>query len=342
MAAESMATSAYTAPFECTVLVGETGYPEEKLKNEDGLEELAASYRFHDDFIATTRLESRFIEQELNLDRLYAIIQHLWMAGRPVPPRPLHQQLLLRRQIIITEKMDMHLVWGQGYLYLKPILRFLLIPRFWETHLPSNFPESCKSHGFPGRRSLRECALGFLISYAALIAHESDFIVAHQNHLLPPETTWQNWRMLVRQLLTSSSNVQSEVADRFIYGELRLNRLNLIYELLVPGSFPIGYLARWNSYGSFFRENFAAAVAATAYIVIILSAMQVGLTTTRLSDNKIFQEVAYGFAVFSILGPLLFLATVLCLLCIGFVVNWRWSQRNARSRREGRGRSFGA
>ena len=53
----------------------------------------------------------------------------------PMPPRPLHYQIVLQREITICKKMDMHLTWGNGRIFLKPIPRFLLSPAIWETHL---------------------------------------------------------------------------------------------------------------------------------------------------------------------------------------------------------------
>ncbi|EJP62036.1 uncharacterized protein BBA_08960 [Beauveria bassiana ARSEF 2860] len=54
----------------------------------------------------------------------------LWIAGLPLPPRALHHQLLLGREVFVTEQMGMHLVWTAGRLFLKPIPRFLLEPGF--------------------------------------------------------------------------------------------------------------------------------------------------------------------------------------------------------------------
>lgn len=328
------------APFTCNILVEDIRHEKETLEYEvEALEAFAASYRFKDDLVAPNRLEPRFIEQEFELNRLHDIMHYLWMAGRPVPPRPLHYQLLLRREIVISERMDMHLVWGRGCIFLKPIPRFLLIPKFWETNLPSDPVDAGHENRGSGNhhRSLRECALGFLVSYTALVAHESDFYVAQDKHLIPTEVTWQKWRVLVRQILTSSNNVQSEVADRFIYGELRLTRLNLIYFFI--GFFSTTYLPRWNSYGSFCRDNLQLVIAATAYIVVILSAMQVGLATTRLSQNETFQAVSYGFTVFSILGPLVAITVIVLVFGVGFILNWMWAQKNERKRQQVLGRS---
>ncbi|KAH8651794.1 hypothetical protein BGZ61DRAFT_487580 [Ilyonectria robusta] len=44
--------------------------------------------------------------------------------------------LLVDRVVIVTERMDMHLVWTTGRIFLKPIPRFLLELRYWEEYLP--------------------------------------------------------------------------------------------------------------------------------------------------------------------------------------------------------------
>ena len=145
----------------------------------------------------------------------------------------------------------------------------------------------------------------------ALITHESDFTIAKDKHLIPPEIKWRQWRLLVHQILTStgrtshgSSNaLYTQVAPRFIYGELRLNRLNLILFAL-NGPFSAGYMSTWQSYGSFLRANSDWIITATAYIIVVLSAMQVGLSTDMLMENKSFQDTSYGFTVFSIIMPI--------------------------------------
>ncbi|KAH7370011.1 hypothetical protein BKA65DRAFT_417367 [Rhexocercosporidium sp. MPI-PUGE-AT-0058] len=323
------------APFTCNILIKDVKHVQERIEDA-----FAASYRFKDVLVAPTCVEARFVRQELELSRLHNIMHYLWMAGRPVPPRPLHHQVLLRREIVISERMDMHLVWGRGCLFLKPIPRFLLIPEFWKTSVLSD-PTGAgdRDDRNSGRhRSVRECALGFLVSYTALIAHESDFHIAQDKHLIPAEVTWQNWRLFIRQILRDSENIQCEVADRFIYGELRLNRLNLIYFFL--GSCSTIYLPRWNSYASFFRENMQLVVAATVYIVVVLSALQVGLATTRLYENVAFQKISYGLTVFSLLGPAIAVVLIVFIFCAAFALNWRWAQRTQRERLMVLGRSW--
>lgn len=57
--------------------------------------------------------------------------------------------------------------------------------------------------------------------------------------------------------------------------------------------------------------NLGWLAATTVYMVVVLTAMQVGLATEALAKNSAFQSASYGFTVFSILGPL---------VCAGLIV----------------------
>ena len=220
-----------------------------------------------------------------------------------MPPRALHLQRIKMREICPTEQMDLHLTWSPKRMYIKPIPRFLLDARFWEEYL-------C------GNPWLYECAMGFLLSYTALVQHESDFWIAKDAHLLPEEVTWHQWFLLVRQLLNCRN--LSNINKRYIYGELRLGRLNMIYRLRLGKS--RGYMSKSTTYGDFFRDNVNSLITLFAYTTIALSAMQVGLSTTYSDDNGAFQRASYGFAIFSIIAPLFSVAAMLALL-IGLVIN---------------------
>jgi len=308
---------------------------------------LPASYRTtSDDLVAASRNVQACIEQELDLGRLNKVSGWLWIAGRPMPPRPLHHQVLLSRDIFITEQMDMHLVWTTGRMFLKPVPRFLLEPHFWTCylscghscrcptdvaecqerfpksgHVPERVPQPTEhSLEHPAeqvqcRQMLWKSALGFLFSYAALITHESDFQIAKEKLLLPPEVTWPAWRSLVHQLDTE--HIYPNISHRFVYGELRLSRLNYLSQTPLRG-----YTPRWQQYGSFFQDNFAWLASATIYIAVVLTAMQVGLATDALGGNAVFQSVSYGFTVFAILGPIIASGLIIIAFCLLFVNNW--------------------
>ena len=269
------------------------------------------------------------LEKELDLQRLNKVFHWLWVAGRPMPPRPLHHQLLLSRDIFVTEQMDMHLVWTTGRIFVKPIPRFLLDPNFWTQYISCEKDCKCsKRTSLSGtadecdRRRIWRRALGFLFSYAALISHESDFYIAKEKRLLPGEpgeVTWGRWRTLVEQLETES--IYQDIDARFVYGELRLSRLNKIYSISRL-SFHRRYMSHWNQYRIFLQDSFAWLACATVYIIIVLTAMQVGLATESLADKGAFQSASYGFTVFSILSPLIAMAFIFLVFCCMFVNNW--------------------
>ncbi|KAF4507273.1 hypothetical protein G6O67_005930 [Ophiocordyceps sinensis] len=278
---------------------------------------LPASYRTEThDVAAAGRHLNASVEQELDLGRLNDIHDWLWAAGRPAPPRPLHRQLMLGRDILVTERMDMHLVWTTGRMFLKPIPRFLLEPRFWAAHLSCHQQQDACAGDQLGKRGLRRRALGFLFSYAALISHESDFHVAMSKQLLPPGTEWPDWRVLVEQL--EPERIYAHIDRRFYHGELRLSRLNKIYFLLRS---PLrGYMSHWDRYGAFFHDTFAWLATVVVYVVVVLTAMQVGLAT-ELGRNEAFRSASWGFTVFSILGPLIVAALITLAFCSMFLHN---------------------
>ena len=287
---------------------------------------LPASYRTDSDNL--TAADFTIVNKELDLQRLNKVFVWLWVAGRPMPPRPLHYQLLLSREIFVTEQMDMHMVWTTGRIFLKPIPRFLLEPRFWSRRLSCEQDCIClKDEAVNSREGTQECkgrrlwksGLGFLFSYAALICHESDFSIAKEKHLLPAEVQWLAWRTFVKQLDTE--HIYHRIDARFIYGELRLTRLNKIYRLS-QHQFLRGYMSPWHQYGTFFQDNLAWLASGIAYMAIVLTAMQVGLATKALANTDAFQSASYRFTIFSILGPLIATGLIVLVFCYMFVNNW--------------------
>ena len=245
-----------------------------------------------------------------------------------MPPRPLHQQLLMNRNVLITERMDLHLVWTTGRIFIKPLPRFILEPLFWQKFICCHETTACHppSCDCSARRA---CALCFLFTYTALVMYESDFHIAKERRLIPEEVKWLAWKMAIREIL-STSPLYTQINPRFHYSELRLSRLNKIYFFWKT---PMrNYMAQWNQYGSFLQNHFAWLTTSTVYIAVVLTAMQVGLATDGLQNNGAFQSASYGFTVFSILGPLIVIGLVFCAFCYVFVNNWIITRRYRRKR----------
>lgn len=249
-----------------------------------------------------------YVLQELDLSRLDRIHNYLWLAGRPsVGARPLHRQLMIGRQIILTEQADLHLVWQDSRIYVKPIPEFLLDLNFWTEHI-------CQYD------LLWQTARGFLLSYIWLVRSKNDLRIAHDNGLLPEEIRWERWVLFTRSLLGSINHeTLQSVNRRFLYGELRLNRLNWIYRFSLradPKEFIKGYMHKYNRYSVFLERNFAWIIGSFVYVTIVLTAMQVGLATERLGKNERFQSASYGFTVFAITASIITLGLIAILLVV--------------------------
>ena len=278
---------------------------------------LPASFRDdHLTFHAPLSDISQFLHQDLSVQRLNDIQKWLWLAGRPMPPRPLNYQISVSRQIIVDEKVDMHLVWGPARrIHLKPLPAYLLDSRFWCKHLNES-RSTADGQQMPSRNNpwphseLGKSALGFLSSYIALIEHRSDFAIAKQHCLLPDSLTWAQWSGLVRTLLQNELITPDSINRRYRFGELRLSRLNKIY-VCQKGSFLRGYRSKYQTYEELFLAYLTPITAMTVYFALVLTAMQVGLATDKLQHSGAFQNASYGFTVFSILGPLILLFAVI-------------------------------
>ena len=332
---------------------------------------LPASYRTSKDDLVTPTLTTDFLLEELQVRRLNDIHKWLWVLGRPTPPRPLYKQKALGRHIVVHEQADLHLIWDEQRIFLKPIPRFLLAPNVWRDILRCRHGnESVPLHGHTEQpredrfryehaveaameeasddnsRSCSTCqaralATGFLLSYTALISYEHDLRIAHEHDLVPTSITWPQWRQTVKAILASQSSVHSNsINPRYHYGELRLSRLNRIYTLTLRA--PIrGYLYGYNTYHAFWGASTKRPAAAFAYIIIVLTAMQAGLATDALQQSKVFQRASYGFTVFSIVAPLGLLGATTVVIVAVFVMNWAGTVRYWKGRMawiEGRGK----
>jgi hypothetical protein len=275
-----------------------------------------------------------FLKKDLCVGKLNKIDQYLWLAGLPTPPKPLNYQLATSRQIAVDERIDLHLVWEHSRkIHLKPLPRYLLDPVFWESNLICRGPccaaadrIAAKSDSQACSKEIKKCALGFLCSYVALIQFESDYAIAREYKLIPENITWDMWLKLVHQLLKSDALNPANINSRYLFGELRLSRLNKIYAIC-HGHVLSGYQYTYQTYAELFYDYITPLTAATIYVALVLTAMQVGLATTRLGTSLTFLNASYGFTVFAILAPLIGILLVGVMGSLAFTNNmmatWR-------------------
>lgn len=155
----------------------------------------------------------KFLHYNLDMTRLNYVHERLWLAGRPMHYKPLHRQKMMNREIVITEQTDLHLTWAHATIFIKPFPRYLGDYDFWIAHLCHN-------------QNLHQSACGFLFSYTWLITCESDFYLARELNLVPP-VSWTQWRAYIQGVRVNfDMELLSWINKRYLYGELRLQRLN--------------------------------------------------------------------------------------------------------------------
>ncbi|KAF2648249.1 hypothetical protein K491DRAFT_255256 [Lophiostoma macrostomum CBS 122681] len=252
----------------------------------------------------------RFLEQDLDLSRLNVIHGHLWMAGRPMRARPLHRHKMMGFELLPTQQMDLHLLKFSNKVILKPLPEYMLDFEFWQQYIGV-------------KKELHESACGFLVSYIWLITSPIDLRLAHESFLLPSFITWQWWKAFVKDFCNHIDIVTlDDVNQRFIFGELRLGRINSIYRIrFMRSNFVRGYLYGYNRYVVFFQRNFSWILVVFVFFSLVLAAMQVGAAVEPLSKNQAFLNVTYGFVVFSIVSVAAVLGLVGTIFVIIFVFN---------------------
>lgn len=238
-----------------------------------------------------------FLHNELSTIRLESMSWALFLVSKRRNISPLHHQSIKGRQILITERPDLHLVWHYNRIFIKPIPLCLLSYGFFEKFL---HPRTEKLH------ALRKEANGFLKTYASLILHESDLHVAKTIGLVPSTINWTSWCYFIDKIRHLSS---TEVSPRYQYGELRLTRLNFYHRVT---SFGTSYLEVHHQYLSFFSIFVAPYLFIFGAIAVILGALQIALAANTGSSLR---ATAEGFCYFSItlsiLGLLFFPALYL-------------------------------
>src|SRR6201996_2798549 len=180
-----------------------------------------------------------YLASQLNTPLLDELYERLWLVARKDSQNidKLHVQNIRGRNITPCENPRLHLVWHGDRIYIKPIPLCLLNNSFWTKYLslPENKETCLKDSQDIAQTGTppfdRSIAIGFLRSYAFLIRHELDFILAKEAHLIHRDIDWIKWSKFINKFRHLGDE---QVAKRYHYGQLRLSRLNWIVRLFRP------------------------------------------------------------------------------------------------------------
>jgi hypothetical protein len=274
------------------------------------------------------RLLTSFLEGELYSEDLEKMASYLWMMSlhSSADVSPLRRRIVKGREIIVTEDPILHLVWLPNRIHIKPLPAYLLFFTFWDRYLispASPIPEV-------NRDRIAKAALGYLRSYYYLIRHESDFLLAQKNHLIPGSTTLVQFCAFTSRF---DAITDADVSKRYGFGELRLTRLN-VYCKFVLGKVRLHRLPT-TTYGAYFSRFYAPVLFVFAVLTAILNALQVGLAVEQLTPSKWPGLWNMGRVLMvSTLTVSLAMALFLCLLFMfGFISEWRHAILDEMSKR---------
>jgi hypothetical protein len=238
-----------------------------------------------------------FLVREIGTERLGRIYWMLFLVARRQNISPLHHQLVKGRQVVLTERADLHLVWNYDRIFIKPLPRCLLNHSFWKAQLhPSAAAPTVTTAGLVDadrlKQQLRLDAQGFVRTYAWLITHESDFDLAQKLRLLPQSLDWHTWSHFIQGFAVLRD---TQVAPRYHYGELRLARLNFWSRALLRGS----YFEVYDSYGLFFARFGGPYLLVYGAVAVVLAALQTAVQIDP--QGGMYRDFASGFVLFSII-----------------------------------------
>ncbi|MCJ1426961.1 hypothetical protein MMC29_004864 [Sticta canariensis] len=227
---------------------------------------------------------------DFSVTDLNAIHHHLWMVGSIGNINTLHHQRVLLRDIIPSECSRLHLVWFDRTIYVKPLPEYLLNLKFYRDVVCNDV-------------ELYGLIVGFLRSYCYLIQFPVDLAIAQEIYLVPKDVTWHQWASFRQAVLIRTE--ASDVNKRFIYGELRLHRLDLIYRFTGRG---LIYFTVHRAYETYFREYFTIFATAFGFLAVILTAMQVLVAINPIP--KALVTVCFRFSI---------AVLVLTCVCFGYI-----------------------
>jgi hypothetical protein len=258
-----------------------------------------------------------FLKRELCSAELEKMAPYLWMMSLHSSSNisPLHRQIVKGREIVLTEEPSLHLIWLPNRIHLKPIPPYLFSFSFWQQYLLSStspIPAGQQSQ-------IAKAAMGYVRSYYYLIQHQSDLRLAQNHNLIPTSITWTQFSAFMSKF---PMILDSDVSDRYTFGELRLNRLNF-YCKFILGRVRIHRIP--TTYGTYFSRFYAPVLFLFAGLSVILNSLQVELGVEALAVKKWpkFWTLCRVLTMSALAISFLLLLFLFSLLVLRFVMEWK-------------------
>ncbi|KAK4463075.1 hypothetical protein QBC42DRAFT_325511 [Cladorrhinum samala] len=209
-----------------------------------------------------------FLKAEFTTPTLDQISPHFWLLATADHSHisSLHKQIVRGRKIVISEDPEMHLVWINNRVFIKPLPEYLVSKAFWEHY----FTPDAYDNLDPSRLEAYKAALGYLRTWLFLVSYLSDWRIALDSHLVPDNIDFGDFLALLSDL----TNITDEqVSPRYRYGELRLARLNFWVKIWLHQ--PYFRKVAWQ-YSDYFSMYYAPLLFIFGILSVTLSAFDLG------------------------------------------------------------------
>lgn len=256
--------------------------------------------------------------------------------------RPLHTQTMLGHSIVITEDPNMHMVFHESKLFMKPLPLYVT---HWKRWLRWYYMSDTNTDP----RQICRGALAILWSYIATVRYPSDLRIAVEIGLLP-NLPWEGWRRFALQMLKQERQVLGEIEETNLLSVVTLDELCDAESTTVPYRRGIeGYYTahrqRMMSTPPLLHQdgakspeppssknlkglkNVFSALSTIihtifAMIILCLLAFLTGLNGDILSTNAGFQRASYGFVIFCLVtGAVFIFLAIYCALPLAIMAS---------------------
>ncbi len=272
---------------------------------------------------------AQFLRDEFCDQDFESMSPYLWMMSTQSSANinALHRQRAKGRQIIVTERPHLHLVWVHDRIFLKPLPKYLLSYSFWEFFLlDASSPLGMARH------EIRKAALGYLRTYKYLINHETDFRIAQEEdlQLVPADARWYEFCDFVSRFDQITDN---DVSGRYCYGEVRLTRLNFYCKFILR---KFHFEQIHLQYDAFYSRFYPAFLFVFGILSVVFSAMQVEMSIEQVITARwqMFIAVCRWFSVIVVIGMTALSLAFGSLLCWMILDEWVFALRARRHKRK--------
>ncbi|KAK8182135.1 hypothetical protein BC567DRAFT_158383 [Phyllosticta citribraziliensis] len=210
----------------------------------------------------------KFLKKDFHTPRLDKFTPWLWLVATQDSTHisDLTHQIVRGREITVTERPELHLVWHDKRIFIKPIPPFLLSSAFWK----ACFAKDARTEGEDlEAENIHRSLLGFMRSYRFLIQYPSDFALAVQKGLVPPKIDFASFIRFMEDFDVDDA----DVSRRFQYGDLRLGRLNF-WAKFVLGEF--SFFKAYGNYDAYFGRFYGPLLFIFGLLTIMINAIQLG------------------------------------------------------------------